>query len=531
MASRRVAAAAWTKYLVGPGKLCPSLPFQQRPHSKITVPHSELDQFRAPPQRYHLFKHMHYQPSSFAANLHNEVEALKARVLKQTPVVDRVEMSRFVGWVQTNFKTLFPNFRKRPRASMDSYLENSNASPGVKRTIREAYDRLRATGYNTSTRFTMDELYLFTKRKSFIKVENDLYQSPGGDLRKAPRLIQGATPEFISFLGPMFMSIQAEIKRVWGSKFCVWFTSGADSRALADYITESQTMKWFENDVSAFDASICEELCKLEVWLAKRMGANSACLQLMRANIKTHGVTSKGVKYRCLGTRKSGDPYTSCFNSVLNGLMHLYAIHRGGVQTESLHRHVRMLVQGDDNLMRHSPQLTPMWSVLLRLGFKCENLYRKGPLQAEFCSSRLYPVRGGYNFGPKLGRLINKLLCFNNPPVHVHPNSVARGVALGLASVATYVPLVDLFVARILQLTSGYEAFYMPGGEWNMRYRAQGPVPETKCMVDDVYGLRTTGHNMIKDRVKTLEFGDNLDFIVLQMLYDRDTAGQPIIFC
>jgi len=530
MASR-IARAAWERYLVGPGKLCPELPFTQRPKSKIVIPTlPRQDRYRQPRQRYHLFKHQQYQPSSFAANLHNEVEALKARVLKLTPPADGPTMAAFVQWVKTHFKSLFPGLRKRPPTSMEAYLQNSNASPGVKRVIRRAHEQLVEAGYSHYTRLTQNELHSMTKRKSFVKVENDLYQSPGGDLKKAPRLIQGASPEFISFLGPMFMSIQAEIKRVWNAKHYVWFTSGAHARGLADYICKPVSMAWFENDVSAFDTSISEALCQLEVWLARRMGATPVCLQLMRANIMTHGVTSKGVKYRCVGTRKSGDPFTSCFNSVLNGLMHVYAIYRGGVQMHTMHRHVRMLVQGDDNLLRHTTGLTPQWRVLSQLGFKCENLYRLGPTQAEFCSSLLYPVEGGFCFGPKLGRVINKLLCFNNPPLHVHPHSIAKGVALGLTVAATFIIPIRLFVEHILKLTHGVHPFFIHEGDWRMKFSACRPNAETQGFIDDRYGLSLWFLNTIKNQVAERKFGDYYDTPSMRMVFDRDTAGTRVIF-
>jgi len=477
-----------------------------------------------------MFKNPSYKTDSFAPNLHNEHEALKARVLKLTPPVQGREMQLFRNWVKRYFHTLFPNFRKQRPVSIATYLRNSNASPSVKRTIQSAWDKLQEQGISWHSVLTPGQLHRMTKRKSFIKVENNLYFSPGGRLHKAPRLIQGAQPEFIALVGPAFMSIQAEIKRVWSKDFMVWFTSGAKSKELADYISEPNMRRWFENDVSAFDASVSEDLCQLEVYMAKRMGAPRAVLDLMRANIKTHGTTSHGIKYRCRGTRKSGDPYTSCFNSALNGLMHLYALSRGG-DPRALYTKVRMLVQGDDNLLRHDRRLSPDWGVLGRLGFKCENIYRRGPEDSEFCSSRLYPVRDGYCFGPKLGRLLNKFLAFNNPPMGVSPMAVARGVALGLVAVATYVPLVAAMVVRVLQLTQGYTAYHEQVAEWKMSYSAQHMTTDTYAFVDSVYGLSSRGIRYAEEDISQISFGDSIDTPILRMLFDRDTAARQVIFC
>lgn len=481
-------------------------------------------------QMYRMFAHTKYPPTSFAANQHNEIEAIKARVLKATPVVDEQEMNLFVAWVKDNYRKLFPNLRKSRPVDIDIYLKNSNASPNVKRIIRDAHKALRDAGYSHYSNLTRNELYKFTKRKAFVKVENALYDSPLGRLHKAPRLIQGASPEFVALVGPMFMAIQAQIKKSWSSQNSVWFSSGANARNLADYITAPAGMSWFENDVSAYDASIGVELCELELFLAKKMGATPVVLQLMKANISTHGVTSTGVKYSCKGTRKSGDPYTSCFNSVLNGLMHLYAVCKTGVPIHDLQKHVRMLVQGDDNLMRHSPSIKPDWGVLLRLGFKCENIYRSGPEKAEFCSSRLYPVDDGYCFGPKLGRLLNKVLVFNNPPLNVAPESLARGVAIGLLQVATYVPLVQVFCERLLALTVGFAAHFLHIGEWQMKHSPQRMCVDTTRFTDDTYGLQKQLTRYATEHINGLEFGDCIDSPTLNMLFDKDTSAQQCIF-
>jgi hypothetical protein len=198
----------------------------------------------------------------------------------------------------------------------------------------------------------------------------------------------------------------------------------------------------------------------------------------------------------------------------------------------ALRGRVRMLVQGDDNLMRHAASLMPDWRVLGNLGFKCENIYRRGPRDAEFCSSRLYPVRGGYCFGPKLGRLINKFLAFNNPPLGVSPYSVAKGVALGLVVVATYVPLLSELITRVLALTAAHQAYFLSVQEpWRMTYRAQHKTVETQEFVDEQYGLTGSAMRFAVEHIQNLSFHDHIDSPTMQMLFDRDTAAPQVIWC
>lgn len=527
---RLTSAYHWGLHCVGKGRTCRPIPITLRDKAVIRLPSGQVAGDRTREQLYHMFRHNDYKPKSFAPNLQNEVEALKARVLRATPRVDAGEMRNFTTWVKRWYNRLFPGFRKQRPCGIDNYLDSSNASPAVKRTIKAAWDELTSNGVGHHSVLTPGMAYRLTKRKSFIKVENDLYHTNRGSLHKAPRLIQGAQPGYIAFVGPMFMTIQAEIKRVWSKKFKVWFTSGAHAKELADYITEPCNFKWFENDVSAYDASIGKELCELELFLARRMGATPIVLQLMRANIHTHGTTSHGIKYRCIGTRKSGDPFTSCYNSVLNGLMHLYVLSAGG-NPSVLDGKVKMLVQGDDNIMRHCSTLRPNWTVLLKLGFKCDNIYRRGPMDSEFCSSRLYPVEGGYCFGPKIGRLLNKLLAFNNPPLGVHPHSVAKGVALGLVAVATYVPFLTTIVVRILELTKTYTAYFERGKEWMMSYDAQRADKFRQLeFVDSIYGTDTYLRSLIHEKLARIKFGDIINTPSLNMIFDRDTQGRRDIF-
>lgn len=507
---------------------CPTLPVTLRLNAKCTLP--TYYKVKAPTPIYSLFPHRRYEPVAYGPSFRNELEAIKSRVLKQTPIVDPIVMRDFVLWTQRNYHKLFPGFRKRNPWSMEDYLKNSNASPAVKRTILTAHNQLNSLGQKDTTVLSPNELYKYTLRKAFVKVECNLYKTPQGVAEKAPRLIQGATPEFISLVGPTFSAIQKEICRVWGRKFSCFFTSGATTTSVSKYLLEPEGLKWFENDVGAFDASVGYDLGLLEVWLAEKMGARRAVLDLMRANLFTHGYTSFGIHYKVRGTRKSGDPYTSCFNSVLNGLMHLYCLSRNHSLDYVLPR-VRMVVQGDDNLMRYHPSLNPDWSLLLRLGFKCDNLNRSGPEDAEFCSSRFYPTGGSYTLGPKIGRVLNKIGWFINPPLFVHPMSVIRGVALGFNVLGDLIPLLGIFLRRILEKTSNHKSYIIKDGDWKMSLRG-GVSDESKYEYNMWYwyGLNTSMLDACGSKLATADFGKDHTDIYFDLMFDEETLGPKLIF-
>jgi len=161
-----------------------------------------------------------YEPTAFASNQHNEYQALLARVLADTdqPVMgcefnmdegdpcdvkgnlhyhgkqcryfddELLSLPSCIRWAKKNHKVLFPNMHGVRSVPFQEYLTRSNASPSVKRVLRKTWLRMRDEGYDENSILTPTELYRWTTRSSFVKVENDLYHSPVGDKDKAPRL-------------------------------------------------------------------------------------------------------------------------------------------------------------------------------------------------------------------------------------------------------------------------------------------------------------------------------------------------------
>jgi len=487
-----------------------------------------------------------YRPTCFASNQHNEKQALKTRVLcaTQEPTwysgpLRKYEQRRSsiddcIDWAKENHHHLFPKMHKIQSVSPKVYLERSNASPSVKRILKKTFERLAAEGITEFSALTRSQLYQYTQRSSFVKVENDLYSSPLGRKHKAPRLIQGATPEFICLVGPWIMALQDMMKRRWSTKNFMCFTSGVTAKAAAEFINGASGL-WLEDDLGKFDATIRRAWCEYEVWLCRVMGAPRAVLELMRANIKTHGSTHHGWRYKCEGTRKSGDPYTSVMNSVINGISHVYLYCLWtGKTVEYLKRtkEFRMLMQGDDNLLRH-PEYTmfPWAEGMASLGFESEAIYRARRQNVEFCSSRLYETTGGLTFGPKPGRVLSKLGYVINPPKGVSSKSVVRGIALGLKKTSYFLPPVQVVVDRLLQLTEGHVAWYE-----RKQFEAFHPSVDECFQTVDVmlnlnlnydwdYGLQ----KKFSVKVEKMELGDAYSPLST-LLFDRDCGGPQQIF-
>jgi len=486
-------------------------------------------------QHFSLFDHGLYPSTSFSTNGYNEHIALCRRAQKETPKPDMAVVRQFSEWVKKNFISLFPGFKRRRPVPLNVYLANSNASPQVKKAIATAGARLADKGITCDSLLTKNELYDYTRRKAFIKVENNLYSSPAGTLDKPPRLIQGAQPEFVALVGPCFMALQSELKKCWTVDNPIVFASGVSSRLLAESVDVPE-WRVFMNDVSSYDASICYELGKLEVWMAQKMGARRAVCDLMEENLNTHGVTSKGIKYKVKGTRKSGDPYTTYFNSILNALMHVFVLSGSGtIKIKNVLQKLKMLVAGDDNLLRHSSNLRPDWRVMTQLGFKCDNIYVQFLEQADFCSARIYNVHGGKCFGPMLGRVVNKLFEFNNPPLREDPFSIMKGVCLGMRAASTVVPFLWDYLKWVLVVVGSVKVYGPLIEEWKMlsknEYVDEDSRTSNELMIDTLYHYGFSDHKIVMARVpRQLQYSDWLKSGVVELLYDRDTAAPKSIF-
>jgi hypothetical protein len=473
-----------------------------------------------------------YAPVAFASNKHNEEQALYARVLARTnePTSD---LDACIAWCKVNHKRLFKRVHSVKSVPFSEYLRRSNATPSVKKTLQSVKNRLNQEGIDEFSSLSPSQLALYTCRSSFVKVENNLYQSLLGIKDKAPRLIQGAPPEFICLVGPWIMALQDIIKRRWGLSNNLCFTSGISAEDAADFITKRQG-NILEDDLGKFDCSINSKWCHYEVWLCKEFGAPRAVLDLMRANIKTHGKTHHGWRYKCEGTRKSGDPYTSLMNSIINGLSHLYLYCKWSGRTcFDAEKHIFMLLQGDDNAMVHTESTKFPWKKgMAGLGFDSDAIYRSSFDTVEFCSNRLYQLQDKYIFGPKPGKVLAKFGYIINPPANVSRESMMRGVALGLQKLCNHIPPIKLVIDRTLTLTEGHEAYYQKGFEDH--------IMKSRCLYDSTtmidyhlynqYYYHASIHESIKSSLNNMRLGDKYNNPNVILLLDRDTSGPQFVF-
>jgi len=505
-------------------------PLRLRLGSKAKYNNQHEDPYKTRPAQWFFgLGSLQYRPVAYSPNSNNERIAIEHRVMKDTAAhikLDTVVCNAFFAWIRKYRRFLVP-FKFVKSVSFQTYIKFSNASGSVKRQLIRTKKELDDLGIDENTELTPQQIKKWTVRKAFVKVENNMYRNTDMVTNKAPRLIQGAQPEFIVLVGPWIMALQKKFKKSWSQDFCMCYTSGLSSLEAAQYITHDDSWTILEDDVGAWDASVAQELCSFEVAMSKWFGAPRAVLQLMRGNVNTIGYTSKGHKYTRLGMRKSGDPYTSLYNTMWNGLIHfhIYCIAQNKTPQEASFD-IRMLLQGDDSLIvyRRTNQIIPWKESMNFFGFDAIAIFRDHFHECEFCSNLLYMVKEGWVFGPKIGRILGKLAFYVNPPKNVSSASLVRGTALGLMSSCHHIPYLREYLDRILVLTKGVQAYRAPGEEWKLQYIKCTTTPLTMFTVYDRYGVANRELRSFKNMINACELGIDITDSLYRVLIDREVS-------
>lgn len=467
-----------------------------------------------------------YNPIVYPNDRQSQESALVARVLKQTPVVDRAEMGRFTRWVHVNLHHFFKVKRVYSK-SFNDYLKDSNAKPSVKKKLASTHEYLDNLGYTENTFLPSRLCKKWTIREGFVKVENNIYASPLGNKQKAARLIQGAKSQFICLVGPFIAALQDEIKLQWNSSSPFYYTCGADLSQVANYLNDFPG-EIVEDDVSAWDSSYSRELCLLEIEICRRFGAPEAVLRLMRANIATRGYT-KYYKYSVDGTRKSGDPYTSLFNSVMNGLVHAYIYCKEAkVHPKKLFRKLRMVIQGDDNtLIGERMHRINFKKEMLKLGFAADAIKRNSLEETEFCSCFFMNNGDNITFVPKLGRLLMKLGFSVNLPHNIKDSDYMIGIAVSLNYMFPHDKLIQALINCIHRLYSSNKPYIPATYEHKMRGRVFGSLQNLYLQK---YNLSSSDIRSVVTFLKTAKIGDNWPLHFQLLTFDYDTGGEKVLY-
>jgi len=185
-----------------------------------------------------------------------------------------------------------------------------------------------------------------------------------------------------------------------------------------------------------------------------------------------------------------------------------------------------MLVQGDDNLMKHAGDRVNFRDDLLQLGFKSDSNYRNQLYEAEFCSSIPVTSKTGIVFVPKPGKVIAKLGYFIDPPQRVHPNQILNGVARGFENLR-FIHLFDSLLGAVDDLCGGYKPYYVR--EDNSHKFGFDKAEWCELTTFDIMMRYGFDCGMYRDCCKALAKGELTHPYVI-CLMDRETDGPKMIY-
>lgn len=234
-----------------------------------------------------------------------------------------------------------------------------------------------------------------------------------------PRLIQGTSHISNVIVGPWMHAFSKKLAACWNGDGNVFYTSGChteDFSLTVDNAVWNTDYVVYETDFSRFDSTVSKPFLNLELEIYGQYGIPKLAAQFVRAKINTRGYTSTGIKYRIEGTRQSGEPNTSCGNTLINVLLHRWILHCNGIKDFS------MLCLGDDNLLIIPTHKTLDMGALGRLGFRPKTTIHKDIFASEFCSMIPLPARNKQGqevvlFTPKPGRILAKFgIDYENAP-------------------------------------------------------------------------------------------------------------------
>jgi hypothetical protein len=470
-----------------------------------------------------------YAPQVFGPNRVNVTQALLKRAIAPPPPHDENALAALISWLKSNSDQIFGRAVKVQPMDRDAWVQGTNSSKGMKALLRREWVRAESVGLGYASRCRGKEAVRITTRGAFNKVEFTLSSNAGSDASACPRLISAATPMMTSITGPWVTAFQGIIKRRFnGLPFL--FACGKRSNDVAAAMTTRALWRHFENDFSAFDLSVRREWCDFEIWLAKRFGAPQLIVDLLTANVETHGYTRCGLRYLCEGTRKSGDTWTTVMNSVINMCSHLYVFCKvRQCDVTSARAQLNMTFMGDDNWGCHTGDPIDWSGEMAPLGFKVKPLYRPELADVTFCSMRLTRTSLGWVLLPKIGRAFSKggyTLRLNG----ADSDRFVRGVALGLRDIASGHPLFASYNESVLRITEGRSAARIEDRPWAMGLCHTGDcTDDTIADVCHQYGLTPTGIEDCVAYFNSLRSFVDLDHPVVDRCCDVDTEATHLM--
>lgn len=264
-----------------------------------------------------------------------------------------------------------------------------------------------------------------------------------------PRMIWNCPPIIIAKFGAYFDKLSKCMTKLFNSDSDIFYancTSPQEVGRFGEKMTELPFL--YESDVSSWDGSMLRAIIQLEKYFleTKVIGMpEEFAFMLKNWGINKARSSTGGVEVSMDYGRRSGDLWTSCFNSLLNIILTEYMY---GVENEK-----RICVLGDDNVVstRDRVNVADVVESYKKLGMKCEIIERSCLEEATFCSGRFWKVDGAYKWGNLPFRTLAKFGFnhnFHNSKIH---KQLLYGTAKSLLPSCGHVPIIGAFMRAVCE--------------------------------------------------------------------------------
>jgi len=464
-------------------------------------------------------------PTAFANTIGNEQEAIEKRIyVEDIPVVNSVA-SEFVAFVGNNMEELAAPQVAIQEMNPAAWIEGCGARPEAKARYRLALMRLRLQGINSRSHLPKGLRKLYSRRKLFIKEELLNGQGNLGDAGKAPRHIQGPSDEMMVLVGPWIAALQGYLKKFWSpehDKNVLW-TAGLDSCVSAAFITPGPDQICYDKDFGKFDARQKKAMHEAEKLLLEFFRAPLAVRQLHASSAHCWGVSANGWKYIIEYQRKSGDTWTSLFNTFLNKSMSAFAWTKASrLPYERVKTQYKELVNGDDG----AGCMPAEWDVEYykyihrSLGMDLEMNVSRHPGDIEFCSMRMVPSAQGPTFSPLAGKLLTKIPWTLKEPDNAF--SHFKGVLLSVQAMCQVAPPLRAYVEILLERLGHVQAVMPADERHKMVGRPCDATPETWHEFERLYGWTLDHQNRWEAFLRSSDIPSCVDNVEFDLLCDHD---------
>lgn len=348
--------------------------------------------------------------------------------------------------------------KKKGVVSFDEY---ANRFPKAKnRKVRAAYAKLKA-GYYEQRHFVYS---IFIKREKENKIT---YLPMTKDVK--PRVILACSQAEKAAVGPWFLTYSLALKHDWGPDNWIFYCSGHNSDVISAWFNHHLFRLGGEGNVvlvgtdfSKYDLTQGKFAMRKESKELRKLGITKHPygVHVLKSKRLTIGY-GKGVKFSVPWHRRSGEPNTSGGNSKLTGdtMAAFLVLHGANALMAAL------AVMGDDNFLiilrewfntkfkSFQDFETKLKDYYLGLGMTVKVVTSVSVIEAEFLSSRFYPVGSKFVVGRKPGRTLTKIGWFmhRGGVPHEHYLEFLHGTLVSLMGQTWHVPFLRVYVRLLLK--------------------------------------------------------------------------------